>query len=48
MVDMAGATSEEETGEMNVKDETTRVAPHLRLVDQFLGFAGSSELSHVT
>lgn len=48
MVDNAGATSEEETGEMNVKDETTSVAPHLRFFDQFLGFAGSSGLSHVT
>ena len=48
IVDIAGATSEEETGDMNVKHETTRVAPHLRFFDQFLGFAGSSGLSQVT
>ena len=48
MVDSAGATNEEETGEINVKHETTIVAVHLRFLDQFLGFAGSSGPSHVT
>lgn len=46
--DIAGATMEEETGEMKVKDETTKVAPHLRFFDQFLGYFGSSGPSHVT
>ena len=48
MADIAGATMEEETGEMKVKEETTIVAAHLCLVDQFLGFWGSSGPSHVT
>ena len=48
MDDIAGATIEEETGDMNVKDDTTKVAPHLRFFDQFLGFSGSSGPSQVT
>lgn len=39
---------DEETGEMKVKEETTMVATHLRLVDQFFGFSGSSGPSQVT
>lgn len=37
----AGATMAEATGEMKVKEETTKVAIHLRLRGQFLGFSGS-------
>ena len=48
MEEMAGATMEEETGEMNVKDETTIVAAHLRRLAQFFGFSGSSAPFHVT
>ena len=46
--DSAGATIEEETGEMKVKQETTTVAAHFLRMLQFLGFAGSSGESHVT
>lgn len=38
IADIAGATMEEETGEMKVKEETTIVAAHLCPVDQFFGF----------
>ena len=48
MEEMAGATMEEETGEMNVKDEATIVAAHLRRLVQFFGFSGSSGPFHVT
>ena len=44
----AGATMDDETGEMRVKKDTTIVAAHFRLKVQFLGFAGSSEPSHET
>lgn len=44
----AGATMDDETGEMNVKEETTSVAAHLCFLSQFLGFAGSSGPSQVT
>ena len=39
---------DEEMGETRVKHDTISVAAHLRLIDQFLGFAGSSAESHVT
>jgi len=44
----AGAIIEEDTGDMKVKEETTSVAAHFFLIDQFLGFPGSSGPSHVT
>ena len=44
----AGATMDEETGEMKVKDEMTSVAAHLERSAQFLGFCGSSGPSQVT
>src|ERR1700761_3053835 len=44
----AGATMDEETGDINVKDETTNTAAHFRLNDQFFGFPGSSGPSQVT
>jgi hypothetical protein len=44
----AGEIMDEEMGETRVKQDTMRVAAHLRLRDQFLGFAGSSGDSHVT
>lgn len=44
----AGATMEEETGEMKVKEETTRHAAHLRRIGQFFGLAGSSGPSQET
>ena len=39
---------DDDTGEMKVNEETTTVAAHLRLVDQFFGFCLSSGPSHVT
>lgn len=39
---------DDETGETSVKAETIHVAAHLRFMDQFFGFAGSSGESHVT
>lgn len=48
MAEIAGATIDDETGEMNVKDDTTTVAAHFRFRDQFLGFSGSSGPSQVT
>lgn len=48
MVSIAGATREEDTGEMNVKQETVQTAAHFFPVVQFLGFSGSSGPSHVT
>lgn len=44
----AGATIEEETGEMKVKEDTTSVAAHFFFKVQFLGFSGSSAPFHVT
>lgn len=44
----AGATMEEDTGEIKVNSETVIVAAHLFLDGQFLGFSGSSGPSHVT
>jgi len=37
-----GATIEEETGDINVKKDTTNVAAHFFLIDQFLEFSRSS------
>ncbi|RAQ36291.1 hypothetical protein DPQ28_11830, partial [Pasteurella multocida] len=48
MAPMAGATIEDETGEMKVNEETTRVAAHFLPLPQFLGFSGSSGPSQVT
>ena len=48
MVPNAGATMEEDTGEMNVNEETVKVAAHFRPLVQFFGFAGSSGPSQVT
>lgn len=42
MVLSAGATMDEETGEMKVKQETTNTAAHLFPIDQFFGFSTSS------
>ena len=44
----AGATIDEETGEMNVNSETVMVAAHFFVALQFFGFSGSSSPSHVT
>jgi hypothetical protein len=44
----AGATIDDETGEMKVNEETMKVAAHFLLKVQFLGFAESSGPSHVT
>ena len=44
----AGATIEDETGDMNVKDDTTIVAAHFLPKLQFFGFSGSSGPSHET
>lgn len=44
----AGATREEDTGEMKVKQETRTVANHFFFIGQFLGFEGSSGPLHVT
>lgn len=48
MVLSAGATIEDDTGEMKVKQETMTVAAHFFLRVQFLGFSGSSGPSQVT
>lgn len=48
MVVNAGATMEDDTGEMKVNRETVMVAAHFFFVGQFLGFSGSSGPSHVT
>lgn len=45
---MAGATIEEETGDMKVNDDTIKVAAHFFPFFQFFGFSGSSSPSHVT
>ena len=39
----AGATIEDDTGEMKVKDDTTIVAAHFLLNVQFLGSSGPSQ-----
>lgn len=44
----AGEIMDDEMGETSVKHDTMRVAAHLRLIDQFFGFAGSSGESQVT
>ena len=44
----AGEIIDDEMGDTRVKQDTMSVAAHLRLKDQFLGFAGSSGESHVT
>lgn len=44
----AGANMVEETGEMNVKQETKTVAVHFFDFGQFFGFEGSFGESHVT
>src|SRR5450432_3171982 len=44
----AGATMEEETGDMNMKRETRIVIPQRLLVVQSIGFSGSFGLLHVT
>jgi len=44
----AGEIIDEEMGDTRVKQDTIRVAAHLRRRDQFLGFAGSSADFHVT
>lgn len=44
----AGAIMVEETGEMNVKQDTMMVAVHLRATDQFRGFVGSDGDDQVT
>ncbi len=48
MVVKAGATMEEETGEMNVNNDTVTTIAHFFFMVQFLGFPGSSGPSHVT
>ena len=45
---IAGAIIEEDTGDMKVKEDTTTVAAHFLLIDQFFGFSGSSGPDHVT
>jgi len=44
----AGATIEEETGEMNVNNDTVTTIAHFFFMVQFLGFLESSGPSHVT
>lgn len=44
----AGATIDEETGEMKVNSETVIVAAHFFFMLQFFGFSGSSSPDHVT
>ena len=48
MVPSAGATIDDDTGEMKVRADTSSVAAHFLRVGQFLGFSGSSGLFHVT
>jgi hypothetical protein len=43
----AGATIDEETGEIKVKHDTTKTAAHLFLIGQFFGLSGSSGPRHV-
>lgn len=43
-----GAIIADDMGEIRVKKETTKVAAHFLLEDQFLGFRESSGPSHVT
>ncbi len=44
----AGATIDDDTGEMKVKEDTTSVAAHFFFMVQFFGFSGSSAPFHVT
>jgi hypothetical protein len=44
----AGATIDDETGEMKVNEETISVAAHLLRNAQFFGLSGSSGPSQVT
>ena len=44
---VAGATIDEETGEMKVKEETTKVAAHLRRNDQLQGDKRSTKLLRI-
>ena len=48
MVVVDGATIEEDTGEISVKRETTKVAVHFLRLAQFFGLRGSSGPSQVT
>lgn len=48
IVDNAGETMVEETGEINVKDDTNKVATHFLERVQLSGFAGSSGPFQVT
>lgn len=48
IVPSAGATIDDDTGEMNVKTDTSSVAVHFLRTGQFLGFSGSSWPSHDT
>ena len=48
MVVVEGATIEDDTGEMSVKSETTKVAIHFLRFGQFLGLRVSEGESHVT
>lgn len=48
MVPSAGATMDDDTGEMKVKADTTSVVIHFLRIGQFLGFSGSSGPFHVT
>lgn len=43
----AGTTIVEDTGEIRVNSETIVMVVYFFLRDQFLGFSGSSEPSHV-
>lgn len=44
----AGAIIDDDTGDIKVKQDTTNVAAHFFLIDQFLGFSGSSGPDQVT
>ena len=45
---IAGAMIEEDTGDMKVKEDTTKVAAHFLPIDHFFGFSGSSGPDQVT
>lgn len=44
----AGATIDDDTGDMKVKEDTTSVAAHFFFMVQFFGFSGSSGPFQVT
>jgi hypothetical protein len=44
----AGATIDDETGEMKVKQDTIKTIDHFLLIGQFLGLSGSSGPFQVT